>query len=460
MLFTDSGSLKVNISYAQIFRTSLPISFAILIPQINFIANNIFLGHFDKSGNALAVAGLTGVYYLIFSAIGYGLNNGLQSLISRRAGENQPEEIGLLFGQGISISILLSAFGMLVTWFCLPFLFDFFIHDAQKKEMALGFLSIRIWGLPFLYLYQMRNALLVGINQSKYLIWGTLAEVMANLFFDYALIFGKFGFPSLGFEGAAYASVVSEMVGVFVIFLVLRNTGIDKAFGLFARLKFRPKQMRQILHFSYPLMFQQALSIASWEYFFLVLEHHGTTALQVSNAMRNVFGIFGSASWAFAAATNSLVANVLGQEKGHLLWKLLGKILFVSLSITAIFLTLLNLFPHAFLSIYGQGEAFYQTGEPTIRVVSVAMVLMCISSVLLNAVIATGNSRFSFACEVVSLIGYLAYVYWFLEIRHASVPVGWISEWIYWIILGLPSLWFLVRYSRKGDYSLLQNGKG
>ena len=79
---------------------ALPISLAIFIPQLNFVINNIYLGHFDKDPSALAIAGITGVYYLIFAAIGYGLNNGLQTLIARRAGENKSKEIGKLFSQG------------------------------------------------------------------------------------------------------------------------------------------------------------------------------------------------------------------------------------------------------------------------------------------------------------------------------------------------------------------------
>src|ERR671938_9984 len=97
-----STGLKVEISNRQILKIALPISFGILVPQFNFIVNNIFLGRLSEE--ALAVAAITGVYYLIFAAIGYGLNNGLQSLIARRAGEDRVEEIGKLFIQGIIIS--------------------------------------------------------------------------------------------------------------------------------------------------------------------------------------------------------------------------------------------------------------------------------------------------------------------------------------------------------------------
>src|SRR5215218_8923829 len=106
-------SLKVDVSYKQIWKIALPIALALLVPQLNLITNNIFLGHYNE--HSLALASITGVYYLVFASIGFGLNNGLQTLIARRSGENRPEEIGKLFGQGIVLSILLAGLGILLT---------------------------------------------------------------------------------------------------------------------------------------------------------------------------------------------------------------------------------------------------------------------------------------------------------------------------------------------------------
>jgi Na+-driven multidrug efflux pump len=100
-------SLQVDTTYRQIIKLALPISFAMLIPQFNFVTTNIFLGHYNQE--SLAIAGITGVYYLIFAMIGFGLNNGLQALIARRAGENRPEEIGQIFSQGIYIAFAITA---------------------------------------------------------------------------------------------------------------------------------------------------------------------------------------------------------------------------------------------------------------------------------------------------------------------------------------------------------------
>jgi multidrug resistance protein, MATE family len=149
---------------------ALPISLAIFVPQINFITNNIFLGHLDENGVALSTAGITGVYYLLFAVIGQGLNNGLQALIARRAGEGRIGEIGKLFSQGIYISLGFALTGILLTYFIAPAILAFSLKSQVLQQQAVQFLRIRIWGLPFLYIYQMRNALLVGTNQSKYLV--------------------------------------------------------------------------------------------------------------------------------------------------------------------------------------------------------------------------------------------------------------------------------------------------
>src|SRR6201994_4730402 len=227
-LANNTKSYKVGISNRDILKMALPISLAILVPQINFITNNIFLGHLDEKGEALSTAGITGFYYLLFAVVGQGLNNGLQALIARRAGEGRIGEIGKLFFQGMVIALGLSCIGILLTWTLAPVVLSWSLHSEAVRDQALSFLRIRIWGLPFLYIYQMRNALLVGTNQSKFLVYGTLAETIVNIGLDYGLIFGHFGLPALGFNGAAVSSIFAEASGMLVVFGVMHFQGISK----------------------------------------------------------------------------------------------------------------------------------------------------------------------------------------------------------------------------------------
>lgn len=445
-----NNSLQLQVTNRQILKIALPISFAILIPQLNFITNNIFLGHYRDNGNSLAIAGITGVFYLIFAAIGFGLNNGLQALIARRAGENRPEEIGKLFNQGIFIALTIAAIGILLTYLFVPVVFSYFIHDDDRLRQAISFLKIRIWGLPFLYIYQMRNALLVGTNQSRYLVAGTAAETVTNILLDYVLIFGKFGFPELGFNGAAIASIIAEFIGMLVVYLVIHFKGIGNRFQLFKHFKWDRQNLSLILNMSAPLIFQHAISIMSWEYFFLLIDKHGALALAVSNTMRNVFGLFGCVTWAFAATTSTMVSNIIGQGKQDEVWKLIGKLVKLNLGFAICTAILLNLFPGIFLSIYGQPAEFTTAALPVVRVVSLAMILMSVSVIFLNAVTGSGNSRVTLMIEAGTIIFYCLYVYLVLNKYFLSITIGWMSEWLYWSCIFIPSFLYLRSGRWKG----------
>jgi len=434
-------NLQVSISNKQILSIALPITASIVVPQINFITNNIFLGGLGQK--ELGVAGITGVYYLVFAVIGHGLNNGLQALISRRAGENRIDQIGNLFSQGIRISVVFAILGILLTWFLAPVLFHFALHDTERVNMAVDFLNIRILGLPFLYVYQMRNALLVGTNQSRFLIIGTAVEAIANIYFDYGLIYGKLGLPELGFNGAAYASIIAEFLGLIVIFLVIHLQGIGKQLNLFRNIGYDWNNIKLILRISSPVILQLAISIISWEFFYILIEHHGEQDLAVSNTMRNIFGFFGCFTWAFGATANSMVSNIIGQGLQHRVTELVNKIMKWSVGFAILVCLLLNIFPHAFLSVYGQGEGFIEAAIPVMRIVSFALVLMSVSVIWLNAVTGTGNTKVNLYSEIAAIILYCLYVYIVLEKLKLPIEWGWASEGIYWITLLLPSFWYM-----------------
>lgn len=441
MSATANMQLQVEISNKQILGIALPVALSILVPNINFIINNIFLGHLSEE--ALAVAGITGVYYLVFGVAGFGLSSGLQALMSRRAGENKSEEIGLLFFQAVRIAMAFAITGILITYFIAPFILNYSLHKEADVQMATSFLRIRIWGLPFLYIYQMRNALLISINQSKYLIIGTLAETLANVFFDYTFIFGHFGVSAMGFNGAAYASIIAEFTGLITIFSVIHFKGIGKSLHLFKNKKLNRNSIKLILNQSAPIVLQFVLSTGSWEFFYILIEHHGTQPLAISNIMRNMFGIFGCFAWSFAAASNSMVSNVIGQKLQHRVKELVFKITKLGLLFSVSIAILINIFTRLFLSAYGQSESFIQAAIPVARVISLALILQSVSAIWLNAVVGTGNSRRNLVVEIVAIILYCIYVYTVLEYLNLSIIVGWVSEWIYWIALFIPSYWYI-----------------
>src|ERR1700759_2875249 len=99
---------------------------ALLIPQISFLTNTAFLGRVGE--RELAVNGITGIFYLILSMVGYGLSCGIQVQMARRAGEGDHKELANTFANGIMLSLLSAFVLMLMAMWLAPLIFGFSLH--------------------------------------------------------------------------------------------------------------------------------------------------------------------------------------------------------------------------------------------------------------------------------------------------------------------------------------------
>jgi Na+-driven multidrug efflux pump len=149
--------------------------------------------------------------------------------------------------------------------------------------------------------------------------------------------------------------------------------------------------------------------------------------------MRNIFGLFGIFSWAFASTTNTMVSNIIGQGRENEVIGLVMRIVRCSFSISLVLFVLLNFWPEWFLSFYGQEEAFIRDAIPVVRVVSIALLMMSFGPVWLNAVTGTGNTTVNLWIEMITLFIYVIYVYVVLEYYGMPITWGWASEWVYWL---------------------------
>jgi multidrug resistance protein, MATE family len=456
MLENNQPNLKLDISYKQILYMALPISLSIFIPQFNYLINNFFLGNYDKSGELLAMGGITGVYYLIFAVMGYGLNSGLQALISRRAGEDRVDEISKLFWNGVRIALLISAVAIVLSYTIGSFMLQYSLKSSDLATKAISFLKIRIWGLPMLLMFQMCNALLISSNNSRYLLYATIAETAANIFFDYVLIYGKWGFPEFGYNGAAYASLITEGVAITTSIAVLYFGKIWQQLKLGKNQGYDKHIIWLISIQSLPLVFQLVISIISWEFFYILVERHSqilrgdTLESAVSNVMRNFFGFFGCTTWALASTCNSMVSNVIGQGLQNRVMQVVNMTMKLSVGLAILFAIIINIFPESILLIYGQNEEFIKIGVPVVRVVSGAIILMSIGAVSLNGVNGTANTRVTLYIEIVAITFYSIYIYLMFERWRMPFIIGWFCEILYWLGIFIMAYGYLKSGKWKG----------
>lgn len=432
--------LRVKGSYKQIFSIALPITLAILVPQLNLLINNIFLGHLSK--DSLGNAGITGIFYLIFAVAGHGLNSAMQSVFSKYAGSGDTTQFKIVLSQGIRISLQLSVFFIFITYVAAPVILKN-VSSPEAYLSEISYLKIRIWGLPFLFLFQMGNAFLIASLNSRLLMFGFITQASFNILLDYLLIFGKLGFPSLGFNGAAYASVASECIGMFVVLIVAYFSGLKKKYQLLTNFSFHKIINKEILKIAIPLVLQFIISIATWLVFFLLIETKGATEKAISNTMRNVFGLAGIFVWAFAGTCNTMVANLIGQNLQDKVIPVIKKITLLSFIFSLLIIVALNIFPVHFFALFNQLEDFKNVGIPVIRVVSLGILFMSMANIWLNGLTGTGKTRVNLLIEIIAITLYLIYTWYFMHYHYISLAMAWSNEFIYWLTIFLISFFYI-----------------
>lgn len=406
--------------------------------MLGLLAQNIvqltatyFLGR--VGGIEQSAVGLAGIYYIACFTICFGFSIGAQIMISRRNGEQNFDRIGTIVTQGLMFLFALAFVLYFASAYISKHVLPDYLNSTEVYEALDTYLSWRTYGFFFAAINVMFRAFYVGIARTKVLTINAIVMALVNLFFDYTLIFGNWGFPELGVAGAGIAAVLSEIASV-LFFVIYTFITVDlKKYG-FTRIRFQFFIIKNILKISAFTMVQFLISMSTWFIFFIAIEKQSTQALEITNIVRNFYMIFFIPLNAFATAANTLVGNTMGKGMLSDVIPLIKRISKLSLAMI-VAIGLITAFGAEFwISIIApqdDPELVHLTVAPLLVVIGV-LPICSISTVVFNAISGTGNTRAALILEMITLVLYIVYIYVVVINIQASVAVCWLTELIYW----------------------------
>ena len=430
-------------SNKNILKITYPIFLTLISQNIVNVTNTAFLGRVGEV--ELGASAIGGVFYFAIFMIGFGFSQGAQILIGRRNGEKNYSQIGHIFNNALLFNLLLS---VLIFWISLkgvPLLMKIVVSSEPVYKSTIAYLDWRIYGYFFAFVNAIFRAFYVGITQTRILTTSAILMAITNILFDYILIFGHLGFAPLGIEGAGISSVIAEIVTLIYVILYTVFRADIKLYGLFQFKKVEFKTILQILDLSIFIMFQYFISISTWFMFFIFIEHTGERNLAVSNIGRSLYILLMIPASALATTVNTLVSNLIGAGRKEEILPLINKVAFISFILVLPLMISTYFFPELFAHIYTDDEGLILASIPVMRIVSIANLLFAFSFIIFNGVSGTGNTRTAFFMEFVTLFFYISYVYYTAIINPSSVAVVWMSEFVYWIIIGGLGYWYLLK---------------
>ena len=433
--------MKTSVTYREIWLIAYPIIIGSVAQNLLNITDTAFLGRVGQV--ALGAGAIGGIFYLVAAMLTWGFGIGSQIIIARRNGEQSYAEIGRTFQHGFYFQLPLALALFSLMQFFSADIMKFIIRSEDVYHYTQEYIKYRSYGIFFASVNMLFNGFYIGITRTKVITWATLLMTLVNIVLDYGLIFGNLGLPEMGIGGAALASSIAEFSGTafFVVFTLAKMDG--KKFNLFQLAKFDEVLYKRMIRVGLPVMLQNCISMASWLAFFLFIEKLGERALAVSNIIRSFYVILMIPMWGFGSATNALVSNLIGKGRQVEVMALVMKIIRICAPGVLFIVTLGSVFPVLALKIYTNDPELIRGSLPALHVVNVAAILLSGAFVFFNAVSGTGKTQVSFVIELTVLFFYLLVAYVLAEILRQEVYIVWMTEYIYAILLGGISYFYL-----------------
>jgi MATE family multidrug resistance protein len=153
-----------------------------------------------------------------------------------------------------------------------------------------------------------------GREKTKTVLLVNLIGIFVNIILDYLLIFGQFGFPELGIEGAALSTIIGFAV-VFIVFLILVLSKKNSSKFNTRQLKLNFKFLKRFIRFGFPSGVHMFLDLSAFTFFSLIVGTLGKLELSVTNIVMNIYKLAYMPLVGCGITTSIMTGNYLGRNK-------------------------------------------------------------------------------------------------------------------------------------------------
>ena len=272
-------------SLSELWFLSYPLIVTMAAQVVMQFVDRMFLAWY--SHEALAACVPAGVLAMTFSSMFMGLASYTSVFISQYYAKKKFASVTVSLWQGILLAVLSSQVLAGLT----PL--GFAIINAFGHEMSVRVLELKYFAILNIFggLAVINNALasfFSGRGKTKIPMWAAVVGNLVNVGLDYVMIFGKLGFPAMGIEGAAWATVLGSGA-ITLIFCTLIFAGkVHREFKIRRLAGFYKPVFSRLLRFGLPNGFGFLMDILSFTLFTFMVGNIDTLSLQASNVVMSM----------------------------------------------------------------------------------------------------------------------------------------------------------------------------
>lgn len=338
--------------YKKLTIVGIPMVLQQVIAVTLNLADTIMVG--KVSENALAAVGAANQVYFIFSVVVFGVFSGAAVHAVQYWGIRDLASLRKIIGIDYTVCVVLAVPVTIFVFLAAPFLINLFADDPEVMELGTRYLRIAVFsyifsGLSFVISYNSRSIQDVTVPT---IING--GAILLNIIGNYLLIYGKFGFPELGVEGAAIATLIARVAECIAMHL---SVYLRKEYPLKARMSelfsYSKELFTGVMKTAIPVILTEGLWAASVSCIFAAYGKLGAAAFAVSQVAMTVTDFFQTVYFGLGNASAVLLGEVLGQGKKKLTYQYSKNILKVTWILNIVMTVLIIAVRGPIAAIYG-----------------------------------------------------------------------------------------------------------
>ena len=184
------------------------------------------------SAEAIGAVSYGALFVNVFSFFCLGLLLGLDTLISQAFGARNLDRCNHCLIQGVWIALLVTPIVTLLVFAMLPIVRNWGVEPRLLAD-SIAYLKTLVWSILPLLLYVVFRRYLQSMNHVGIVMFALISANLVNVLVNWLLIFGNWGFPAMGVEGAGWATCLSRVYMFAVLFAFVIYKERAKPTGLF-----------------------------------------------------------------------------------------------------------------------------------------------------------------------------------------------------------------------------------
>lgn len=410
----------------QFMKIVIPIAAQNLLSSLVSASDALMLGGVNQS--SLSAVSLATQVSFIINLFYLSLAAGTTILSAQYWGSGQKEKVEEVLCIVLRYSCIISAVFWAASLCCPGLLMRIFTNDAELITLGVPYLRIVGWSylcmaITQIYLCTMKNT----DRTLKSTLYATSALVL-NLILNALLIYGLCGFPKMGIEGAALATVIARMVEL--AFVLFENHKKDVVgFRLRGILHWNAGLNRDFVKYTAPVLANTLAWGCGYTMFSVIMGHLGNDAVAANSIANIVKNIISCVCLGMGTGSGILVGNILGTGEFEKAKRLGNRLCKMSVAAGAVSgLIILAISP----VVVSLSTTLSETAKSYLQIMLIVCSYYIIGksincTVISGILCAGGDSKFGLVCDTITM--------WLVV-----VPLGLVTAFV----LKLPVLWVYI----------------